>query len=203
MYYITTKFAGTKQHALLGTAEKREVAREEARKNNGTVRTANEFDELVAAGLISNAATKVPQADAPAPAPAPEAPAKPVKAVALVEMAKVIKATNHERKTVGKAAKAPKRVATPEAVLAEALVYLKAGVKAQVNKVTLVRGLATWVAADNKTRLQRRDMFALIGQVDYPIAGATISTQFQLARSGKLEAKAKAQVAVAEAKAKA
>jgi hypothetical protein len=58
--------------------------------------------------------------------------------------------------------------------------------KTNPTKVQIVRFLAAW----NGNALQRRDVFKLVKGfiVNLEIADATISTQFQLVRSGKAPA---------------
>lgn len=104
----------------------------------------------------------------------------------ILAAAKKIAKTPRVRKTVGaKAAAEPKRPPTDEGVLLAANEFLKtlAQPEAKKSKVQIVRELALWQGK----KLQRRDVFELVKNypVDLGIAPATISTQFQFARSGK------------------
>lgn len=84
-----------------------------------------------------------------------------------------------------------KRPPTDGDVVAEAIQFFndlvaKADADGSVTKVQYVRALAKWPEGSKKPALQRRDVFDIVAM--YPeleIAPATISTQFQFARSGK------------------
>lgn len=71
------------------------------------------------------------------------------------------------------------RAETSPDVLAKGKAALQAAVKAELNKVGIVR------AVSGVKGLQRRDVFALIQAHNLGIADATISTQYQVTRSGK------------------
>ena len=163
-YFITTKTTADSKIRVLGTAEKRDVARSDAGRLGGTVRTQADIDKLIAAGTLDQ--TTLPGYVAPEP---------------LLEIAKAIKAASRQRTTIGKKEKVLKRVVTPDDVVEAATAYAQSLTTS--SKVEQVRKLASWVAADGKTRLQRRDMFAILRGA---MADATIATQFQLVRSGKL-----------------
>lgn len=105
--------------------------------------------------------------------PAPKAPT-------MMDIAKKIAKTT-KRTTVGKAApKVAKRVEATPAALAAGAKALAAAQKAELNKVGIVRSVS------KVSGLARRDVIALITAADLGIALATISTQFQVVRSGKL-----------------
>jgi hypothetical protein len=133
------------------------------------------------AAQVANGAAKVAAEAAALLAPATG------KGASIMAMAHSIKSTKPVRRTVGKQEAAePKRPATDDGVLAAAREHLLsiARPEAKKTKVQIVRDLALW--GDKK--LQRRDVFALIKSYpgsDLGIADATISTQFQFARSGK------------------
>lgn len=191
MFYIVSKTA-TKDKAaqvsLLGITAKRDTARSEAKALGGVVRTQPEFFEAVADKKVTQASLArfkiVQPEEIEAAAEAAVAKAIPrAVAGALVDVAKHLAAATKTRTTLGKKDLTKKRPPTPQAVLDEAAAYLATGVKANANKVTLVRALAAWVSKDH-FRLQRRDMFVVMADVE--IARATISTQFQVVRSGKL-----------------
>lgn len=161
MYYVLNKTT----NRVVTTFKNREEARHFARANKGTVKSQAEFDALVEL--------------TPAPAPKAEAPSS------IMAMAKQIAKSTKTRVTIGAKDKSnvKKRVATSDAVLTEARAFVAT---LTGNKVDTVRALARWVAADD-TQLQRRDGLALLDGIVNP---ATVSTQWQLVRSGKLDAKA-------------
>jgi hypothetical protein len=98
----------------------------------------------------------------------------------IMDLAKGVAKASKKRATVGKKAKVSKRTETTPAVIASGEKALAAAIKAELNKVGIVRAVAK-VAS-----LQRRDVFAIIGKhPELDIAAATISTQFQVVRSGK------------------
>lgn len=201
-YFIVSKAAKGQQRNLLGHTAKRDTARADAKSLGGTVLTKAEFEEAASAGLITAASLNKFKIQAGQPVEATPAPAAksvtkaPTLSAAgaangLLGLAQQIAATTKVRKTIGKKDRSPKRVATSEAVIREAVAYAKQGVKAEANKVTMVRALAAWSSSDG-FKLQRRDMFVVLREAGAELADATISTQFQLVRSGKLAEKAKA-----------
>ena len=102
----------------------------------------------------------------------------------IMELAQQVKTATKVRKTVGTKEKLIKRPPTDSGILEAASEELKKLVNTKdITKVQIVRGLAMW----NGKKLQRRDVFKLIKDFPKPleIADATISTQFQFARSGK------------------
>lgn len=179
-FIVTTTAAAATNHGLfkyLGETNKRDTARSEAKRLGGVVKTAQEFKVLV-----DN--NKMDRRSMPGYVP-PEA-AKP--AASMLAMAEEIAKTAKTRNTIGKKVKAPKRVATAPEVLAAAEAFLAEGVRVGANKVNLVRGLALWSHEVDGVQLQRRDMFTVFKAVGVEIADATIATQFQVARSGKIPA---------------
>lgn len=169
MYYVLNKTT----NRVVTTFKNREEARHFARANEGTVKSQAEFDALVAAGKVQAAQVELkaePKAEAPS---------------SIMAMAKQIAKSTKTRVTIGAKDKSnvKKRVATSDAVLTEARAFVAT---LTGNKVDTVRALARWVAADG-TQLQRRDGLALLDGIVNP---ATVSTQWQLVRSGKLDAKA-------------
>lgn len=182
MYYVTTK-TDTKAKTpakirVLSVTAKRDTARTEAGTLGGTVRTEAEINALIEASKLD--LTTLPGYVAPEPAP---------KAKTLVELAKEIKAKNHERRTVGKKVKTTKRVVTPEAAIAEAVMFAREQMAAGLVKVALVKALAAWTTTNGEHHLQRRDMFTVLREVGAEVADATIATQFQIVRAAALAGK--------------
>lgn len=186
MYYVITK---TTPAAVLQTSFKREDARHFAKANDATVKTQAELDTLLAAGKIDRrtmpgyVAPERIEALATATEEKVEATVAAGVATSILDMAKQIANNAKTRVTIGaKKAKAKTaRVETPVAVLTEAQAFV--GTLGELNKVDTVRELARWVAADG-TKLQRRDALSLLHDIVNP---ATVSTQWQLVRSGKLD----------------
>lgn len=206
MYYVTSKQANELgKRTLLGSVEKRETAREMARTQNGTVRTQAEYDDLVAAGEIETvehvtegpvesmgemmdadearveAETQKQVEEEQAKHAEPEAEESPI-----IAAARKVAAAPKVKRTVGAKEKAePKRKATDPEVIKAAERHLRTFVQQDPapTKVQIVREMAGW----NGNALQRKDVFAVIKGclVDLEIASATVSTQFQLVRSGK------------------
>lgn len=196
MYYITTK-SGVTPAVLFGTRDNRDLARAFAKINGGTVRTESEYAEMFglahpdniaaahreiaqreAEGEDMTGATVDPSTSAIVkPTPAPVAPT-------WIDMAKEVAKAPKVANTIGKKEKFLKRVITPEVVLVEAAAYLRSG-DVTVSKVDTVRSLANWKAQDG-TKLQRRDALKLIGEARPDISPATVGTQWQLVRSGKM-----------------
>jgi hypothetical protein len=178
MYYVTTKFTrGSKTRVLL-TTEKRATARTEAANRSATVRTEDELNKMISDGAID--LTSLPGYVAP----------EVVRVKTLVDLALEIKAANRKRRTVGKVEKTAKRVITEDAVILEATEFAKVTIAAGLVKVGLVRALAGWESSGEKpVKLQRRDLYAILHGLNVDVADATISTQFQLVRSGGLVAK--------------
>lgn len=99
----------------------------------------------------------------------------------IMELAQKVATSPKVRTTVGKKDKAPRHAPTAPAAMLAGERALAAAIKAELNKVGIVRAVAK-VAG-----LQRRDVFTIIGSnPKLAIAGATISTQYQVVRSGKL-----------------
>lgn len=187
MYYITEKTVkgNTAAVRVLGTSEKRDNARKIAAEKDGTVRTQEEFDAMSAKGMVDsrtipgyvksvaiiaeNTAAKAEKANKPAGR--------------WTSVAEEINKTSKARNTLGKKEKVLKRVQTSEAALKEAVKFI--GTLSEKSKVDVVRDLARWVSS-TKEKLQRRDAFELLK--GHTIADATISTQWQLVRSGKAPA---------------
>lgn len=157
--YYITTKRNVEPAALLGKSAFRGEARSLAKELGGTVRTEEEFEAL-----------SIPAA-------------KTTMVSLATEIAKAPKA----KLTIGTKEKFLKRVFTSAAVLKEASAMLKAPA-ADESKVDTVRRLARWTATDG-TKLQRRDALALLAVSHPTIAPATVSTQWQLVRSGKLDAK--------------
>lgn len=175
MYYVLNKTTSR----VVTTFKNREEARHFARANEGTVKSQAEFDALVAAGKAQAAQVEL----AAAPAPKTEAPSS------IMAMAEQIAKSTKTRVTIGAKDKSnvKKRVATSDTVLQAAAAWLREVVQAgSYNKVDTVRALARWTAEDG-TQLQRRDGLYLLDGI---VNRATVSTQWQLVRSGKLDTKA-------------
>lgn len=169
MYYVLNKTT----NRVVTTFKSREDARHFARANEGTVKSQAEFDALVAAGKVQAAQVELktePKVEAPS---------------SIMAMAEQIAKSTKTRVTIGAKDKSDvkKRVATPEPVLTEARAFVAT---LTGNKVDTVHTLARWTAADG-TQLQRRDGLTLLDGIVNP---ATVSTQWQLVRSGKLDTKA-------------
>lgn len=64
--------------------------------------------------------------------------------------------------------------------------YLHNGIRRGGDKVSAVRALAAYRDPETREQLRRRDVFAIIRAAKFQVSDATISTQFQLVRSGKL-----------------
>lgn len=168
-YYVISKAKGEELRRVVATSDKRDNARAQAKTHGATVATEDEFAELCAKGVIRG--EDMPKATK-----------------SIMELAKGIAAAPKQRKTVGTKPKAePKRFDTPEPVLTAATLMFNEVAKAcSDSKVALVRTLSAWKSKDG-VQLQRRDVYAIIRghAVGANIADATISTQFQLVRSGK------------------
>lgn len=181
MYFITTKTTahtdGSKIR-VLGTTEKRDVARKLAAEKEGTVRTQAEIDALLTAGRLDK--TTMPGYVPPEVIPAD---------TAWTALAKqVAKVGRQNAQTIGKKEKTLKRPPTDENVILHATAYCRT-LQAE-NKVSIVRKLALWTDADmGGAKLQRCDAFTIIHAVFPDVADHTISTQWQLVRSGKFVTK--------------
>jgi hypothetical protein len=195
MYYITTK--GTGNLTLLGKTENRNDARAYAKANEGTVRTQAEYANLIADGRLprtpvaaETGASQVlaDEVGAEDPTDAEIEESNQPAANPFVALATKVNETVSKKNTLGKKEKHLKRVYTSAPVLAEAETYLRGllvGDKA-VNKVVAVRMLASWTSSiEAGVKLQRRDALALVAKVAEHISPATVSTQWQLVRSGK------------------
>ena len=201
MFYVTSKSgkAGT-VITLLKSTYTRDQARAFASANNGTVRTQAEYAELMASGRMARTVVAFETEAAPVVAPvaivapvaatvapvADEAPA-PV-AATWVDIAKSVNTVSKALVTLGKKEKHLKRVVSSDATL-EAAAEALAALPADTTKVGAVRFMAAWVDADGN-KLQRGEALVLFAQAFAgAIAPATVSTQWQLVRSGKLAAK--------------
>jgi hypothetical protein len=214
MYYITSKTVVDGKRDLITQVESRADARIRARELNGTVRTQAEFDDMVAAGEIATAPNVVtPTAeqevanDFPTTETVTEGPVQTMDQLATEEEERVMDEMVEEeekvnpilaaaqrvadapkvKRTVGVKEKAePKRRTTTDETMAAAGHAMTEFAKTNPTKVQIVRFLAAW----NGNALQRRDVFKLVKGfiVNLEIADATISTQFQLVRSGKAPA---------------
>lgn len=209
-YFIVSKATNELgQRTLLATIEGRTEARAHAKSVDGTVKTAEEYGWMLNNGKIHTAEVAAVadrsgdlqaaieageqqqveaveqenQAEADSEQAAAEAEAEAPTSPILAAAAEIAKAPRAKRTIGGKEKAAPKRPATGDDVLAQAAAHLVAFCKGNPTKVQIVRELAAW----NGNALQRRDVFAVIAgaPVDLGIASATISTQFQLVRSGK------------------
>lgn len=172
-YTITSK--NGQPFAILDESDNRAQARATAKEVNGTVRTATELAEYIAKFGPKVEAAPAPVVEVVAPAAAGD----------WVGMANEIKATTKAVNTLGKKEKATKRVITSAAVLAEAEAIMAMHVLQ--NKVDTVRQLAAWVSEiEPGVKLQRRDCVSILASTHPEISAATVGTQFQLVRSGKL-----------------
>jgi len=149
MYHVVSK---TQPRTLFVSLENRAQARAEAKRVGGTVKTDAEFRPVTGA-----AGTKP----------------------SIMELAQGVAKSSRKRSTVGKKEKVTKRQPSTPAALAAGEKALAAALKAELNKVGVVR------AVSQVAGLQRRDVIAIVTAADLDIAPATISTQFQLVRSGK------------------
>lgn len=77
-----------------------------------------------------------------------------------------------------------KRIYTDESVIKECKAAYAKAFDNIGSKVNHVRWVAGWASATG-TRLQRRDAFVVLAETD--VADATVNTQWQLVRSGKLD----------------
>jgi hypothetical protein len=207
MFYVVTKnLNATGQRVLLASLENRESAREFARNNEGTVRTEAEFNQLTVDGKL---AAQIPSTPADEKEPimtnetspaadktdevitnvtAPEE--HPVAAdESIMGAAEKVASEQSKRTTVGKKEKEePKRVKTADDVLARAREHAKNLDKLvrtnQMSKVDFVRALALW---EDKA-LSRGDALTITADRELGISPATVSTQFQYARSAKWDA---------------
>lgn len=179
MYYVTSKTVAGAKVKFFESANKRDVARKlAAQRGNATVRTQEEVNKLLAAGAIIG----LPGTETNDRAAGTKSAAPATIADIAADVAKSVKS----RKTMGKKEKGAKRVETSEANLAEARTFLGT-LRDDVSKVDTVRALAAYVTQDG-TKLQRRDAIKLLHaeQPAWEIAVHTVSTQWQLVRSGKL-----------------
>jgi len=209
MYYVLTKNANSNgQRTLLATLATRGESREFARINDGTVRNESEYNHLAAEDRIayptatatatqeptmthetSPAADKTDDVitNVTAPEEHPVAADKP--ADTILGAAEQVASEQEKRTTVGKKEKEePKRVKTADDVLARAREFAKGlDKKVRVNemsKVDFVRALALW---ENRA-LTRGDALTITADRELGISPATVSTQFQYARSAKWDA---------------
>ena len=207
MFYVVTKnLNATGQRVLLASLGNREEAREFARNNEGTVKTEADFNQLTADGKLAAPLPATP-ADEKEPimtnetSPAADktddvitnvtAPEEhPVAAAdSIMGAAEKVAGEQAKRTTVGKKEKEePRRVKTADDVLARAREHAKNLDKLvrtnQMSKVDFVRALALW---EDKA-LTRGDALTITADRELGIAPATVSTQFQYARSQKWDA---------------
>lgn len=203
MYYILTKNADSNgQRALLATLNTRGESREFARVSDGTVRNEAEFNAMVAEGKILQPQTQEPamtnetspaadktdevvtNVTAPEEHPVAADAAKP--ADSILGAAEEVASEQAKKTTIGKKEKEePKRVKTDDAVLTRAREFAQGLDKKvrtnQMSKVDFVRALALW---ENRA-LTRGDALTITADRELGIAPATVSTQFQFARSSK------------------
>lgn len=206
MFHVISKNPNaTGQRVLLASIGNREEARMFARENEGTVKTDAELTQLASADKliqlqptakehimtseINPAADKTDEVvtNVTAPEEHPVAADKP--ADTILGAAEQTANEQAKRTTVGKKEKEePKRVKTDDAVLARARDHVKKLDKLvrtnQMSKVDFVRDLALW----DERALTRGDALALTAESELGISPATVSTQFQYARSAKWDA---------------
>jgi colicin import membrane protein len=207
MYYILTKNADSNgQRALLATLHTRGESREFARVNDGTVRNEAEYNAMLAEGKIfgtQSTTEKEPTMTAEinpatdktdevitnvtAPEEHPVAADKP--ADTILGAAEEVASEQSKRTTIGKKEKEePKRAKTADDVLARAREFAKGLDKQvrtnQMSKVDFVRALALW----EDRALTRGDALTITADRELGISPATVSTQFQYARSTKWDA---------------
>jgi hypothetical protein len=201
MYYVLTKNPDSNgQRALLATLTTRGESREFARVNDGTVRNEAEFNAMLNEGKIiepqptaieqeptmthetSPAADKTD--DVVTNVTAPEE--HPKAADTIMGAAEQVANEQSKRTTIGKKAKEePKRVKTSDDVMARARAHATELAKqvrtAQMGKVDFPRQLALW---EGKV-LTRGDVIQLVEEQRLGISPATVSSQYQFARSDK------------------
>lgn len=200
MYHVITKLTGNDgRHAIMqGNIESREAARTYAREHGGMVKTDKELSNWTIAGRIvppvnptTTEETTVTDNTATNQA-APEGGAQEPEASqpnSIMGAAEQVAGEQAKRTTVGKKEKPePKRIKTDAATLADAESDMRVWadkVKAgELSKVDFVRKVSLW----NGRKLQRSDAIALTAKVfpDGSISPATVSTQFQFARSDRM-----------------
>jgi len=204
MFYVITKtFNANNERTLLAQFENREAAREFARSNEGSVKNDAEFAQLTTdlkiAPIASPTATQEPiMTHETSPAAdktddvitnvtAPEE--HPKASSSIMDAAEEVAGEQAKRTTIGKKAKEePKRVKTSDEVMAQAREHATELAKlvrtAQLNKVSFPRELALW----NNRVLTRGDVIQLVEEQRLGISPATVSSQYQFARSSKWEA---------------
>lgn len=175
MYYITTK-SGVTPFAVLGSVASRATARQTAKELNGTVRTQEEYANLIADGKLPRTPVE--------PFVAEPQTEKEALGNMFTNIAAEVNSSAKVRETLGKKVKELKRPVTPPAVMAAAS-NVVASHLATVSKVHMVRLLAAFELGGVK--LQRKDAMHLLAKSE--IAAATISTQWQLVRAGKVTVK--------------
>lgn len=190
---------------LLTSLEGREAAREFARNNGGTVKTEAELAQMTADGTLSTSNFALPATIEQEPTmthetspaadktdkvhtnvTAPEDHPAAAATETILGAAETVAGAQAKRTTIGKKEKEePKRVKTPDETLAAARQYATELAKqvrsAQVSKVGFPRQLALW----NDRALTRSDVIALVDEQKLGISPATVSSQFQFARSAK------------------
>lgn len=216
MYFVISKTetSNGQRTILKGDIASREDARTFARENDGSVKTSVELTQMIGDGkiVISQPITQetptvsqnqFPTPPAPvintrSPAADPTDPAQTnvtapeQKTLSISDAAEQVASESTKRTTVGKKEKAPpKRVKTADEVLARARTYVSeelapALTTDRISKVEFVRSLSLW---EDKA-LQRSDALALTAAADVGISPATVSTQFQFARSDRMNAHA-------------
>lgn len=211
MYHILTKNtnAAGQRAVLRGNIESRDEARQFARENDGTVKTDAELTQMIGDGKIAVPSTPTPKetevTTSTAPATSNEttqsqdgaAGTTPTTedntgntasaATSIEGAAEQVAAEQAKRTTVGKKAKAePKRVKTAPEVLEDARTDMKTWAEqvrqGKLSKVDFVRNVALW----NGKKLQRSDAILLTAEMQLGISPATVSTQFQFARSERM-----------------
>lgn len=204
MYHVISKApsADGRHTILCGDIPGRELARQYARENQGTVKTDAELTELVNGGKIVPSATATSKEtevttsdtttqDADQGNTGGNPPADPPADQTIEGAAEQVANEQAKRTTVGKKAKPePKRVKTAPEVLDRARSFMKAAaemVKAgDLSKVDFVRQVSLWKDEPTGAKLQRSDAILLTAELVLGISPATVSTQFQFARSDRM-----------------
>jgi hypothetical protein len=201
MFYVITKtLNANNERTLLAQFENREAAREFARGNEGSVKNDAEFAQLttdlkiapIASPTIEQEPTMTHETspaadktdDVVTNVTAPEE--HPKAADSIMGAAEQVANEQSKRTTIGKKAKEePKRVKTSDDVMARARAHATELAKqvrtAQMGKVDFPRQLALW---EGKV-LTRGDVIQLVEEQRLGISPATVSSQYQFARSDK------------------
>lgn len=207
MFYVVSKNLNANgQRYVRAELENREAAREYARSNDGTVKTEAEFNQMTIDGkiaVIPTATATIEQEPTMTQDTSPAADKTDVVVTnvtapeehptaadnSIMGAAEKTASEQEKRTTVGKKEKEePKRVKTSDDVLARAREHAKNLDKLvrtnQMSKVDFVRDLALW---EDKA-LTRGDALTITADRELGISPATVSTQFQYARSAKWDA---------------